>query len=187
MAAKHPILFLGGVPCSGKTHLCRKLLESVVNLRHEIAGRLIYSALSDTRTDYERPPVQNQAVANSLQDLLVVEFGRVREAHDGPLVLDGHYVVPTEHGPGPVMASVFQQLGVSHLAVCEVEPGLAVTRLRQRRCPEWWDGRLGSIQELALLERHQAAVVGGQLGVVPVIADSTGGVDQLTREVFCTR
>lgn len=120
VVVKRPVLFLGGVPGSGKSHLGEQLRAVVPNLRHEGAGQLIRRGLGGTDTEYRRPPVHDAAAADYFQDVLVEAFGRVRSEHGGPIALDGHFAVPTESGPSLVGAPVFRRLGITHILLLDV-------------------------------------------------------------------
>jgi len=46
------IIFVGGIAGSGKTTLCATVLANCRGIRHEIAGNLIWSALSNASSHY---------------------------------------------------------------------------------------------------------------------------------------
>jgi predicted ATPase len=92
------LIFVGGLSGSGKTHLISSL-DGRRALTHLIAGRLI----ADERTrgaaaDYTRPLLKDGGDAAYFQQLLLAALQREREACGGTILLDGHFVVPTEAG-----------------------------------------------------------------------------------------
>lgn len=187
MNISRQVIFVGGVPGSGKTLLCDRLRSLVPGLRHVGAGQLIRQALDGGADGYIRPPVADHRMADRFQELLVDAFSQIRAGHVGPLALDGHFVVPTASGPSPIASEVFRRLCVTWLVLVEAEAQVITRRLRQRLRPDWWDGRAKSIPALIALERRQASVVAGDLGL-PLIPVGDGDEPQrLAEKLFGDR
>lgn len=164
---------------------CHQLRSLVPGLRHEVAGQIIIRhALDGNSTDYERPPVRDHTTADHFQELLVECFARIRVQHDGPLVLDGHFVVPTENGPSPIGTDVIRRLCVTSLVLVETDAKVVASRLCERTRPTWWDGRVEAISELALREHQQASAVAESLGSPLLILASGEGSERCAQEVF---
>ena len=152
-------VFLGGCPGSGKSFLAEALVREDGDIRHEVAGQLIRRALSESPEGYQRPVVAGGMVADRFQQHLVEQYRRVRSAFDGPILLDGHFVIPTKEGPHPVSADVFAALNVDAFVIVETDLEGVLGRLRMRPAQSWWDGDRESIASLRNLEMAQAEVI----------------------------
>lgn len=116
------------------------------------AGDLIRKAkvAGDAR---RRVRVRDGNEAQDNQSILIEEFRKVTLNSSASVVLDGHFVIPSEAGPTSVHPEVFSSLGVQVLTVLLVDPLAASTRLRAR--PErarWWDQSVTSLEHLQNLE-----------------------------------
>ncbi len=151
-------IFLGGSPGAGKSYLAAQAVRANPTIRHEIAGQLIRSAVSGTK-GYRRPTVADSKVADRFQLLLIQEVHRIRSTYDGPLLLDGHFVVPTKEGPHPVPPEVFSALNVDAFVVVETGLDAVLDRLRNREAQTWWNGEHGSVATLMQVERDHADAV----------------------------
>lgn len=158
------VIFVGGCPGVGKSSLCQKIACSRVGVRHEIAGQLIRQGIGASEPGYIRPLVATSAVADYYQDILIETFSRVREVHEGHLILDGHFIVPTKAGLQPVAAEVFQRLAVDVFVIVESRLETVVRRLRERGGREWWDGSSESVKILIDSELEHATNVARTLG-----------------------
>ena len=96
--------------------------------------------------------------------MLIRQFVEETKDHDGPILLDGHLVIPSESGMVPVEASVFRRLGVTHMFLLSASPEVVATRLASRDQPRWWDGQVSSIETLIAQEAARLSVVSGSLG-----------------------
>lgn len=142
-------VFLGGIPASGKSTIGNRLQEGG-RVVHVGAGDLIKAAKNSVALN--RVDVIGARDADDNQALLVAAFRELASTTTHPIILNGHFAVPTQGGPVPVAPSVFSGLGLTALAVLVVDPSVAAQRLAAR--PEkarWWDG------SAAALERLQAA------------------------------
>jgi len=152
-----------------------------------MAGNLIRMALTPASGGYRRPPVPDHAAADYFQEVLIEAFDTVRDAHDGGIVLDGHFVIPTADGPRPVGLDVFSRLNATHVALVDVEPNVAARRLRKRDAPlKWWGGDLDDIRTLVELERRQARLVARRLGCSLAVLDGEDAVIALAHSTFET-
>jgi adenylate kinase len=185
----HVIVFLGGIPGAGKTTLGRQLQTTVPALLHLGASELLRAGLEragaerglvalparesrDTSPGLVRPIAGDRAQAERFQEIIVEEFHRRRAAHEGPILLDGHFVVPTRGGHHPVSLEVFQQLGIARLARLDVSPDVAGLRLRGRgNDAPWWDGTVAGLERIQQAEaahaRHVALALGRALVEIP--------------------
>ena len=176
-------VFLGGCPGSGKSFLAEALVREGGEIRHEVAGQLIRRALSQSPTAYRRPVVAGGMVADHFQQHLVEQYRRVRSAFDGPILLDGHFVIPTKEGPHPVSADVFAALNVDAFVLVETELEVVLRRLRMRPPQSWWDGDRESIASLRNLEMAQAEVIAQALArpLVRVDGETIEGLPEIRR------
>jgi adenylate kinase len=158
------IVFLGGIPGSGKTTLARGIATRTGAV-HVTAGDLIRAARRDAESS-GRIRVHGAADAGDNQQLLVDGFRRLVATSDASFLLDGHFVVPSENGPIPVRPEIFVALGVHALAVLLVDPQVSRARLRERgEQARWWDGSADSLRILQDLELEAARGAAVALGV----------------------
>ena len=109
------IVFLGGIPGAGKTTLAQKLAINGLCV-HVRASQLIRDARA---LEVERPEVQSPSESDDNQELLVRAFEEVRAKARTPIVLDGHYVIPTTTGPVRVADNIFARLAIDVAALIE--------------------------------------------------------------------
>ena len=176
------VMFLGGIPGAGKTTLGRHLQATVPALLHLGASELLRAGLQrgqgargldalpahgaqDMSSVLVRPIADDRAQASHFQETIVEEFRRRRAAHEGPIVLDGHFAAPTRTGPHLVSLEVFRQLGIERFARLAVSPEIAALRLRERGGEaSWWDGTVASLERIQQAEAAHARLVVRMLG-----------------------
>lgn len=161
---KPVVIFLGGPPGSGKSTLAAEASTRVDDLHTVTAGELIRAGLGRVG-GYVRPPVEDHERAALFQEVLIREFARVREQHDGPWLIDGHYAVPTGRGPAEIPPAIFRRLGCTHLVELAADVDIVCERLRSRGGAAWWDGSREAVAALLEADSRQAGVVGGHLGL----------------------
>ena len=156
-------VFVGGVSGAGKT-TCIKAALKGTSARHLRAGELIRSRLGYSGP-YRRPPVRDEKDADRFQRLLIEQFHEEKRASDD-VVLDGHFVVPTESGPNAVGHKVFEALGLTHIMLLQAPAAVIAERLRKRDpIPKWWDGSTAMLEDLLKAETLHAEGVARQLGL----------------------
>lgn len=171
------VIFLGGIPGAGKSTLGRQLQNALPTLLHLSAGELLAAELGQRSSrhllaevhDGERAAVRatasDQEQAERFQDIIIEGFRRRRSAHRGPILLDGHFVVPTLTKFHPVTTHVFRQLGVVRLALLDVRLAQIGRRLRMRGETHWWDGSLSRLRCIYQAEAEHARSMARALGV----------------------
>jgi adenylate kinase len=111
-------------------------------------------------------PVADVDEADRFQTWVSREMLRHVAQETGPIVVDGHFVVPTLAGPAPVSPAIFQQLGFLRLFLLLADPNDVARRLSSRPTPSsWWDGRVESLAALQQMEEVHAQVVSEQTGI----------------------
>lgn len=154
-----PVVFVGGAPGTGKSTLSRELERFYPSVRCVNAGQMIRRQLG-IGDRYLRPPVEDEARAAFLQELLVAEFRRIQEHEPSALwLIDGHYAVPTRAGPVSVAPHVFERLGVTRLALVSNRLEVIGARLRLRGGAAWWDESDVSLRTLIEADEAQAREV----------------------------
>jgi adenylate kinase len=171
------VIFLGGIPGAGKSTLGRRLQNALPTLLHLSAGELLAAELGhqsrypspaeagDRERALVRATASDQMQAERFQDVIIEAFRRRRRAHRGPILLDGHFVVPTLTRFHPVPVDVFRQLGVARLALLDAEVAQILHRLRLRGETRWWDGSLSHLRRIYRAEAAHARAVAQFLGV----------------------
>jgi adenylate kinase len=131
------------------------------NPRPDIYG----SEVRDGERAAARAAVSDQGQAERFQYLIIEAFRRRRMAHGGPILLDGHFVVPTLTSFHPVTIQVFRQLGVARLALLDARLAQIAYRLRMRGATPWWDGNFTHLRSIYRAEAAHARAVARALGV----------------------
>jgi adenylate kinase len=113
----------------------------------------------------------------------VEQYRKVRSTFDGPILLDGHFVVPTKEGPHPVSADVFAALNVDAFVIVETDLEVVLARLRLRPTQSWWDGDRESVASLMNLEMAQAEVIAQALDrpLVRIDGETMDGLPEIRR------
>lgn len=162
------LVFLGGVSGVGKTHALQQLTRQGIEFVHLVAGRLIaeeQARQAGSDDVYVRPRVADRSAADTFQGFLLTALRRHRAVSSKPIVLDGHYVVPTESGPSIVSVDIFHQMLPDALLLLEAESAAVVDRLLARMPrPKWWDESESAIARLLRAELEHAESVALQLG-----------------------
>jgi adenylate kinase len=159
------IAFLGGIPGTGKTTLSEAVARAT-GCVHVKASQLIREGRSVLA---ERPEVRDRSDADLNQRFLIAGLERLYAVDGRPILIDGHFVVPTNEGMYAVPPVVFEALRPSSVALLELDPGICATRLRARDIlPAWWDGTVDSLELLQREERACFERVRRVLGVQPV-------------------
>jgi adenylate kinase len=171
------VIFLGGIPGAGKSTLGRQLQNELPTLLHVSAGELLAAELGH-QSRHSRPAevrdregvparatASDQVQADRFQDIIIEAFHRRRRGHTGPILLDGHFVVPTLTRFHPVTVHVFRQLGVARLALLDAKLAQIAHRLRMRGETHWWDGSLSRLRCIYREEAAHARAVAQALGI----------------------
>jgi adenylate kinase len=128
--------------------------------------------------------VLDGAGARNNQSLLVAAFEAYSRETQVPVLLDGHFVVPTEAGPEPVGVDVFKELRLDALVVVRAEPDVIADRLRARQDrSRWWDGTTKGIESLQELEVAAASSISRALDLPLTLLTGTPNERTLV-EVF---
>lgn len=168
------VVFVGGAPGSGKSTAAAEASARIPDLLVVTAGELIRRGLG-REGGYARPPVAGAEEAQFFQDVLVAEFAAIRVAHPGPVVLDGHYAVPTAEGPVVLPSDVFRRLGCTDLVLVEAEVDVLAARLRERDGADWWDGTDTTLVRLVDADRAAAVQAARALGLRLLTVEGVGG------------
>jgi adenylate kinase len=158
-------VFLGGIPGAGKTTLLASIQRSGLAIRPVIAGALLASGGQAPET-YQRQRVADQTQAEENQERLVRAFNALAASERRCcVVLDGHFVVPTEKGLAPIQPSVLAAMGFVYLAILLASPDTIYERLKARPPTSWWDGSLETLRDFQSAELRHAEHVANALSL----------------------
>lgn len=159
-----PHVFMGGVPGAGKTTLAERVAASTGRFVRVGAGQLIRAALREAAESRVR--VLDAMNARNNQLLLVSAFEAYSRDAGLPILLDGHFIVPTERGPDRVADEVFSALGIDALVVITALPDVIAARLAAREDrARWWAGTTAELQAMQEQEIEAAERVARLLSV----------------------
>lgn len=177
------VIFLGGPPGAGKS--CA--LEEVVVLR---PGTIVANAGALIRegrgigTPGARPLVASVDAAAAFQEILTEQVCALRNRATGPVVLDGHFAVPTPQGPAVIEPEVFRRLGCIALIRLWAPVAELATRLRARSGAAWWDGSEAEIASLTAADERQARTVSSVTAIPLHHRDTPSGAAALVSELL---
>lgn len=152
------LIFLGGPPGAGKSSAVATVVARRPGTVVANAGALIREA-RNIGTWGERPAVADAATTKAFQKILLAQVAVLRQRANGPIVLDGHFAVPTGQGPVSIAPDVFQRLGCIALIHLSAPVTELAERLRTRGGAAWWDGSDEQVAALAEADRYQAMCV----------------------------
>lgn len=165
------VVFLAGVHGVGKTFLGKPAAESL-GFQYATASSLIRSELDDKQNWTENKRTKN---VDNNQEALVASVSRIIKANKSVLILDGHFVLRSEHGDLVSLSpDLFKRLGVTSVILLEAPASIVAERLAARGAPS----SLGEIEELADAERKNAQNVCDEIKA-PLIKLSTPSSEQL--------
>lgn len=162
-------IFLGGVHGAGKSTVSRQIAK-LLGLSHVTAGGLI----KETASDNYRATTGFKAVPDlpANQMLLLSGLTKYRIRNNGPLLLDGHFVLLEPDGKlAEIPFAVYDAIAPVAVMLIEAEPTTVHARLLSR------DGQalpVTTIAEFARRERSHAERVCRNLNI-PFRAISTDG------------
>lgn len=136
------VIFVAGVFAVGKTTLCKQA-EQALGLPHYSASGLIKAEKASAISS------QDKAVHNVAdnQQLLIRGAEKALARHEGNILLDGHFSLPTTDGRiEPVAIEVFHALGLLRAIVLSDEPEAIASR---------WQGRDGQTNKVESIHAHQ--------------------------------
>lgn len=179
----NPLVFLGGPPAAGKSTVAAAVRTHFPRVIVVNAGAFIRSRLGAGGAG-DRVPVADGAAATRLQEILVDAVGELRRSVDGPILLDGHFAVPTPGGPQPVDTAVFAGLGCTTLVQLDATAAELAERLLRRGGAAWWDGSIGMLDDLRDTDLRQARLVAEGLGLPLYEAGSVASATRMLRPLL---
>jgi len=164
------IVFVGGSSGSGKTTIAMAVAQAHKSVRYVSASGLIREAqgLSSSST---RSAATDGQQAEAFQAIIVERFAQYRAAGGDPILLDGHFVVPTASGFHAISPHIFAALGCEALILVETAAETVFDRLRTRESVGW-NGSIGAVHEASNSERLHMEYVARTLQIPAAKIDS---------------
>lgn len=165
------VIFIAGVFAVGKTTLCKQA-EETLGIPHYSASGLIKAEKSSAISS------QGKAVHDVAdnQQLLIRGIQKARARHEGNILLDGHFSLPTTDGRIELVEiEVFRALGLLRAIILSDEPEAIASR---------WQGRDGQTNKVESIHAHQEIELRHAHDVTQVLAIPLIQIQAFDRKTF---